>query len=348
MPYTTEQLESHIAKAFTQFPSVFKENIEVLVVVHNFPDPDALASALAFQYLAQELFKVKVSIGYGGSVGRAENKALLKNTKIHLKHLSRIKYAKYDRIVIVDTQPGAGNNMAARRRKYHLVIDHHPLRGGVDADIILVEPGLGATASILVECLKLSTLPIPASVATALTYAISSETQNMRREAHDFDIQAYLYIYKYASIRKLSNIINPRLPQSYFVTMGATLRNAYIFRNLICTHLGDVPNAEMVAEMCDFLLRRERIGWVLCTGRFKDNLYISLRSYQSGAKAGKVISKLVHNTQNVGGHEMSAGGFIPLPNSQPEYLAELEQKLSEQFASLMGHSAAEWKRLLEE
>jgi nanoRNase/pAp phosphatase (c-di-AMP/oligoRNAs hydrolase) len=348
MPYTKEQYEQRVAKALARFGSLFKENMEVLVVVHNFPDPDALASAAAFEYVAEELYGVKVSIGYGGNIGRAENQVLLRSTKISLKRMSRIKFSKYQRLVVVDTQPGAGNNMIDINRKYHLIIDHHPLRKDTDADIVLVEPGIGACASIMVEFLRLSDLPIPANLATALVYAIDSETQYMKREAHEFDIQAYVDIYKHASLRKLSDIMSPKLTHSYFESLLATLRNASMFRNLICAHLGDVPHAEMVAEMCDFLLRRERISWVLCTGRFKENLYLSLRSSHKRAKAGVIIRKLVKNSRNVGGHEMSAGGFIPLPNNQKEYVNELEQELTVQFSSLMGYEAAVWKPLLDE
>jgi nanoRNase/pAp phosphatase (c-di-AMP/oligoRNAs hydrolase) len=348
MTYTREQYEQRIAKTFAQFGSLFKQDMEVLVIVHNFPDPDALASAAAFKYLAEELYKVDVSVGYGGNIGRAENRVLLRNLNISLKSMSRIKFAKYQRLVVVDTQPGAGNNMIDIKRKYHLIIDHHPLRKDTEADIVFVEPGIGACASIMVECLRLSALPVPAHLATALVYAIDSETQYMKREAHEFDIQAYVNIYKHASIRKLSDILSPKLSHSYFLALLATLRNARVFRNLICAHLGDVPHAEMVAEMCDFLLRRERISWVLCTGRFKDNLYLSLRASRKGAKAGKIIRKLVKNTKNVGGHEMSAGGFIPLENNLKGYLNELEAHLTIQFSTLMGYEAAVWKPLLDE
>jgi hypothetical protein len=80
MQYTTEQYRQRITKQFARFPELFQEGIHVLVVVHNFPDPDALASAATFKYLAEELYKVKVSIGYGGNVGRAENKTLVIRT----------------------------------------------------------------------------------------------------------------------------------------------------------------------------------------------------------------------------------------------------------------------------
>ena len=117
---------------------------------------------------------------------------------------------------------------------------------------------------------------------------------------------------------------------------------------MICAHLGDVSIPEIVAEVADILLRHERISWSLCTGRFDNQLILSLRSSNPRANAGKIIKKLVPDRKNAGGHDMFAGGRILLDNLKPEEINELENKLSQQFAKCLGYSKAEWKTLLEE
>ena len=42
----------------------------LLIMTHNYPDPDALATATALAYLAEQGAKVKSRIVYGGSIGR--------------------------------------------------------------------------------------------------------------------------------------------------------------------------------------------------------------------------------------------------------------------------------------
>jgi len=49
----------------------------LIILPHDNPDPDALASAAALKYLAQELLKKDAVIAQGGIVGRAENRAML-------------------------------------------------------------------------------------------------------------------------------------------------------------------------------------------------------------------------------------------------------------------------------
>ena len=51
---------------------------EIFVIPHNDPDPDAIASAVALQYMLQQLASLKVQIGYRGIIGRAENRALVR------------------------------------------------------------------------------------------------------------------------------------------------------------------------------------------------------------------------------------------------------------------------------
>jgi nanoRNase/pAp phosphatase (c-di-AMP/oligoRNAs hydrolase) len=326
---------------------LLKGKKEILIIVHNNPDPDAIGSAAALGYIAEKLANLKVSIAYGGHIGRAENRAMVKKLKIHLKQIAKIKYARYDVIALVDTQPGAGNNLFPTSLKANIVIDHHPPRARTKADFVVIKPKIGVSATILIEWLKVMKVGIPADLATALAYAISSETQNMNREASMEDIQAYLFVYVRSSIRKLAQIINPKLPHLYFIALAKSLSNAYMYRQLICVHIGEVHTIEMVSEMADFLLRHEGIGWSLCTGRFKENLYLSLRSINRKTNAHRLLQQLVRDSDNVGGHDLMAGGYIALKNTKKEFINELENQISADFARIMGYENIEWKPLID-
>jgi nanoRNase/pAp phosphatase (c-di-AMP/oligoRNAs hydrolase) len=319
----------------------------LLVVVHNSPDPDAIASAVALGYLAEKRREIDVSIAFGGSVGRAENREMIRKLKIHMKQINRINFEKYDCIALVDTQPGAANNSFPNDRKAHIVIDHHPRRPHLKAAFDLVEPEIGATSTILIEWLRMSEIEIPADLATALAYAILSETQNLGREASRRDVEAYLSVYIKSNIRILAEITLPKLPRSYYLALAKTLERAYVYRNLIYAHIGDIPASEIVAEMADFLLRHERIGWSMCTGRFKEKLIISIRTMNPDAHADELIKSMVSDSNNVGGHEMIAGGFIPLQEGTNQEVMEIQVKLSREFAEKLGHPKAHWRSLFE-
>ena len=339
--------ESVLSKELKTLSELFSGNQSLLIIVHNNPDPDAIATAAALQFLVKQKFNINSDIAFGGNIGRAENRAMVKKLKIRMKQINRISIDKYDRIALVDTQPGSGNNSLPKKKKCHIVIDHHPKRRGAKTDLFIIEPEIGVSATILVEWLIANNIDIPADLATALSYAIISETQHLGRETNKRDIQAYLLVYTKSSIRKLAQIMNPTLPRSYFVSLAKTLTNTYIYKNLIYSNLGDVPNAEIVAEMADFLLRHDRIGWSLCTGRFKDKLIISIRSSNPKARAGRFVKRLAKNSDTVGGHDMVAGGFIPLAGQSKAELGNMDSSLVANFARLTGNKEADWKPLLD-
>ncbi len=324
--------------------NILSDKKDFLILLHNYPDPDAIASAAALGYIAEQRSTVKASIAYGGNIGRVENRTLINKLNIHLKEINRVRLNKYDCFALVDGQPKASNTPDIH---YHIVIDHHPQRKDTKADLVIIKPGIGVTASIMVSWLEQCNLEIPSNLATALTYAISSETQDLGREATQEDISAYLTVFTKCSLRKLSQILHPKLPHSYFIALTKTMNRTYTFRNLICAHMGKIPNLEIVPEMADFLLKHRQKSWALTTGSYKNQLVISIRSSNRDAKAGEFIKKLVGNPDTVGGHDMIAGGYIPIDNESQKRIAKLEQDLSRKFASLQGYDNADWKPLID-
>jgi nanoRNase/pAp phosphatase (c-di-AMP/oligoRNAs hydrolase) len=330
---------------------VLQGEYKLLIVVHDNPDPDAIAAAAALRYLAEKRYGSRASIAFGGIIGRAENRAMVTKLNISMKQINRVRLERYERIAMLDTQPGAGNNSLPSDTVCHIVIDHHPCRPNLRAELVLINPQVGATATLLVEWLDESGLAIPTNLATALAYAISSETQDLGRESSKRDIQAYFKVFTKSSMRKLAQIIHPSLPRSYFIAVAKTLHRAKTFRNLICAHLGEIPTPDIVAEMADFLLRHERMRWSLCTGQFGDELIISLRSSYPKARAGKLVRRLIANRiksarNKVGGHDMTAGGRIPLTTGTGEEATDLENTLSQDLARVMGYKEPDWKPLL--
>jgi nanoRNase/pAp phosphatase (c-di-AMP/oligoRNAs hydrolase) len=48
----------------------------LLILMHDFPDPDALAAAYGLRYLAKAAFGIESRIAYHGEPGGMENKAM--------------------------------------------------------------------------------------------------------------------------------------------------------------------------------------------------------------------------------------------------------------------------------
>ncbi|MFW5711969.1 MAG: DHH family phosphoesterase [Spirochaetota bacterium] len=326
--------------------AVVKGKRELLIITHTHPDPDSIAAAAALRLLVKQQFGVNASIAYSGIIARAENRAMVNKLKIPLKQYNRIKRDRYDCLALVDSQPGAGNNVLTAESECDIVIDHHPRRTDTKGELVVIDPDIGATATILIRWLNAVQIDIPTDIATALAYAISSETQNMYREAAREDIKAYLSVYVRASIRKLSEIINAHLPHYYFKQLGNALNNAFIYGNIITAHLTAIWHPEIVSEMADFFLKHERIGAVLCTGCYKKQIILSIRTGSDRINAGDMIKQLPLNPDYVGGHDRTAGGFLSIEGLSDEEIAAEVRQLQNAFASLAGAEKPVWRPLL--
>lgn len=348
MKSETYSWKEDAAQILEQLASVLADKSEVLILSHRHPDPDAIASSWGLKLLIEQHFSVRASISYSGAIARAENRAMVKRLGIPLKQYNRIKLSRYDSFIMVDTQPGAGNNALNNETSFDLIIDHHPLRKDTQAALCIVDPDIGASATIVIALLKSAGVELSADLATALAYAISSETQNMHREAAKEDISAYLSVYVRASIRKLAQILNANLPHYYFLQLGHAVNNAKMFGTIICSHLETIRHPEIVAEMADFLLKHERIGAVLVSGCFKEQLILSLRTGGEQRNAGELIKQLPIGKDNAGGHDRSAGGFIDLTGKSSVEVQDEVRRIQTAFASLFGYENPQWRPLLDD
>ena len=163
---------------------LFTGKAYLLVVMQDTPDPDSLAAAVALRRLAKSLANLQCSLAYGGTVGRGENRALVKYLGLNLRPCDEIDYEKYDLVAMVDTQPGTGNNSLPETVTPNIVIDHHPIRRQTrTAAFTDVRSGYGAASTILVEYLIEAGITPDTPLATALLYGIRSDTQDLGREA---------------------------------------------------------------------------------------------------------------------------------------------------------------------
>jgi nanoRNase/pAp phosphatase (c-di-AMP/oligoRNAs hydrolase) len=305
----------------------------LLIVTHDFPDPDALGSAYALHYLAQQRFNIESRIAYGGVIGRVENRAMVTLLKIPVHRFRKSDLKRFKQIATVDTQPGFQNNPLPANRRVALVIDQHSGSAPPLADLAVIDTDCGATCTILAQALLLADVEIPARLATALAYGILSDTLGLYR-AHRADVvQTYLGILQHADMRALARIQNPPRSHDSFVTLGHCIREAILCRSLIVCHLGPVHSPDAVSQMAEFLLSYDRADWAFCTGRYKGSLHLSLRATRQDAQAGEILRNVVENRRAAGGHSAIAGGKVRVgPDASDEAWRQRETALQGRLA----------------
>lgn len=307
----------------------------LLILTHDNPDPDALASAWALGHLVQSLCRARVRIAYGGAIGRRENRIMAESLSIPAYPLRPSDLSAYPRTALVDAQPPFRNNRFPPRRKPDILVDHHPRHPETQASTLVIDEGVGATTTLMAEALLLSGVRIPKRLATAVVYGIGSETQNLGREACRRDADAYREFFGRADMRDLWRIANPRRPAAFFEVLARGIRDAFVCRRVIGVHLGVVPNPDRVAEMADFLLTHEGMRWAIVTGRCPGRLHVSLRTHDEAGGAGRLLKTLLRG--RAGGHRMIAGGSIDMDeNASERDWTETEASVSDAFLRSRG------------
>ena len=142
------------------------------------------ASVPILARLLKQRFGQRVTCAYGGIIGRAENREMVRVLKLEFSHLRHLSFSNYTRFALVDTQPRTGNNQLPEELPPDLVFDHHPIRKATkSARFHDVRTDYGATATMLCEYLAAAEISATHALATAVVYAIRSETQDFRRES---------------------------------------------------------------------------------------------------------------------------------------------------------------------
>lgn len=294
----------------------------VLILPHNDPDPDAIASSIAAHMLISEHWGIDSQMAYRGLIGRAENRALERFLERPLAELQD-EWLSLP-IVLIDTQPGAGNNPISTAGNLLAVIDHHPfLDETTRVPFADVRPDIGATATIMTEYLQAAGVEIPPSLATALFYGIKTDTLCLARGASSEDVSAILYLQPRMDEVALLQIDRAQVSPDYFRAFHRALESTLIYGELLVADIGPMLYPDWAAEMADWFMRLESIQWVICLGTYRDTLHLAVRTRHVTGGAGKLAQAIIGRGGLAGGHGMAAGGHIALNGQPPEQLIRL-------------------------
>jgi nanoRNase/pAp phosphatase (c-di-AMP/oligoRNAs hydrolase) len=323
---------------------------QVLIIPHDYPDPDALASAAAVQLLLAKRHNLRGKIIFSGIVSRAENQKILRHLKYGLTTDLQWRPGR-EKIpaIFVDTAPWRGNVTVPVFARPIAVFDHHHGRHKAQGNMVVdINPVYGATTTRLWECLQAAGIQVPKWLAAIMAYAITTETFDFIRHATERDILAYTLLLNQCNMKILGQIKNASLPRAYFGYLAEAVTNAQTYGRVAWTHLATVKQPEIVAETADLLLRMERIMWAFCTGFTDDRLVVSIRAEATSLHCGRLLRSIIGREEgSAGGHEQAAAGYIDVSKLsatervqrrdalEAKLLAKIENRLSDTARPLL-------------
>ncbi len=287
--------------------SQFKKDDRVLILI--WADPDSMASALAMKRLIRPRVS-EVTIAHVNEIRRLNNLAMIKLLKIPLVKWRQVKANEYTKKILVDSQPS--HNAEFQKLKFDVVIDHHPLTNGWDAPFIDIRPEYGATSSMMTEYLR--TLKIKPSVvlATALIYGIKTDTNNFEKECTIQDVLCFQYLFKRMNRHLLHKIEASDIRRSELKYFRRAFEEVKVRKQRLFSHVGKVPNPDILVVIADFFNHVHEIGWVFISGEYRDRLVIIIRCDGYRKDAGKLAQRVFGPLGFAGGHREKARAEVPL------------------------------------
>lgn len=307
----------------------------VYIQTHNFPDPDAIASAYGLQKLLG-MYGVESVLCYDGKIDRLSASKMLQTFHIQMFPYKDLvpDMKESDRIICVDTQKHAGNVTDFVGDEV-ACIDHHPTFVPIEyqyQDIRIT----GACATLIAEYFSLSGKEPDTDAATALLYGMKMDTLQFTRGVTELDIKMFGFLFPRCDHEKLADLERNNMEFADLKAYGAAIESIelYDMAGFSCIPFS-CPDA-LIAILSDFILTLIEVEVAVVFSFREDGVKISVRSEDLNVHAGNLLHEALKDIGSGGGHASMGGGFI-----QKDSLEKLGRYPKDSIRSLFLDALAE-------
>jgi nanoRNase/pAp phosphatase (c-di-AMP/oligoRNAs hydrolase) len=264
-------------------------------------------------------------------VTRPENLRMMNLLDIHIDIITPADLAHFDRVAMVDVQP---HYFSGEIDRVDLVIDHHPEQTGYTAVYKDIRADYGSTSTILTEHLRAVDVNISERIATAMLYAIKSDTLFFNRHANRVDIEAFSYLYPLADAAMIRKMEGAEITMERLDYVLLARQQARIQDKVFCAFLGDLPREDFIPYVADFYLQLEDMEWTIISGIVHDSLVVSVRNLGYSRNAGEFVRKYFNAIGSAGGHRAMAKAVVPLRAFRTKFGQLQGEEITEKILSL--------------
>jgi nanoRNase/pAp phosphatase (c-di-AMP/oligoRNAs hydrolase) len=333
-PLLTELSRSLTRARVHQYQRYFADADRVLILLHNDPDPDAMASGLALRNLLRRNKQTAIIAALHG-VTRPENLRMANLLDIHVEQVTPAMFGDFARIATVDVQP---HYFGGQLPRADLVIDHHPEQPGYTAVFKDIRSEYGSTSTILTEHLRAVDVNISERTATAMLYAIKSDTLFFARHTNRVDLEAFTFLYPLADAALIRKMEGAEITLERLDYVMRALKGGRRADQIFTAFLGACPREDFITYVADFFLQLEDTKWTMIAGIVNEMMIISIRNLGYTRNAGEFVKRWFADIGSAGGHRALAKAVVPVARFREKFgnlsgdeIHERIRALAEQF-----------------
>jgi nanoRNase/pAp phosphatase (c-di-AMP/oligoRNAs hydrolase) len=331
-PRLTAELDRSLTRQrVQQYQRYFSDADRVLILTHHDPDPDAIASGLALRTLLRRTKQTAI-IGTMQPVARPENQRMLKLLEIGVDTIAADQFREFDKIALVDVQP---HYFGDALRHVDLVVDHHPETTGYTAVFKDIRSHYGSTSTILTEHLRAVDLDISERTATAMLYAIKSDTLFFNRQANRADLDAFSFLYPLADAGLIRKMEGAEITHERLDYVIKAWQQGRMVEHVFCAFLGEPPRDDFIPYVADFYLQLEDVQWTVVSGVVNDQMVVSVRNLGYSRNAGDFVRRWFNDIGSAGGHRTKAKAVVPLEAFQNKFATHEGSRVNQRMLDLV-------------
>jgi len=302
-----------------------------LIVMQDFPDPDAISSAYAHQLISKS-YTIEADIIYSGSISHQQNLALVNLLGIKLYPFSRdMDIRSYTGAIFVDhqgvTARAIANSLEEKSIPVLIIVDHHEPQSGIQAEFSDIR-AIGSTATIYAQYLEQGIMDLDTGqdehvkMTTALMHGLITDTNNfMRAGVEDFHAAAFLSRFRDADI--LEQIMSQARSKKTMEIIQKALEERVVAESVSIAGIGYLrsDDRDAIPQAADFLVTEENVHTAIVYGlvqgpKQQESIIGSMRTSKVTLDPDDFLKGALGQDASgapYGGGKHSAGGFqIPV------------------------------------
>jgi nanoRNase/pAp phosphatase (c-di-AMP/oligoRNAs hydrolase) len=302
-----------------------------VMVLHDYPDPDSIASAFAHRLISAE-HGIEADILYSGEISHQQNIALVRVLGIDLmEYDDSLDLEPYRAAIFVDHQGTTVEAIVSALEVAGvptlLIVDHHEIQDRLEPEFSEIHK-TGSTATIYASYLEQGVLQMDKArkehvlAATALLHGIMTDTGGFARAGSD-DLQAAAYLSGFRDVELMEQITKQARPKQVMEIIRRALGDRVTVESFSIAGIGYLrsEDRDAIPEAADFLLTEENVHTAIVYGILArtdqaETLVGSLRTAKFTLDPDKFIKEVFGKGADghpFGGGKPSAGGFaIPV------------------------------------
>ncbi|MEA3378793.1 MAG: DHH family phosphoesterase [Nanoarchaeota archaeon] len=346
------------------------KNLEgkILIIGHQYSDPDSIASKYGWAYIIKERFGLGADVAYANAsseqyISQSLNKKIEEYYNKPEKEASKINLNDYSGIIMVDTNPSLNNNPFTEEQlnlidgKKLIIIDHHgkskEKKGFKNKNLYEdIDEQVSSTSIQTMEYLKDFNLDLKKSKKEGILLSVSLwlgadiDLKSQNKPPSSRYLSALSFIIdaigeKGKELRE--EIENVEIPIAALNAIRMGLNNINFTGPYAISYAGEIipEHKHSVLPMLadDLLLKTQGISACISWALINDEPYASVRSKPEKPQSARKIAAMFggYGHLNSAGFKADLGFYIDYPEESKDLIVKLvEEKIVSQIESKTG------------